>query len=82
MTESMPFHVPSFRIESAVCGHRVYKASWSLHRRRAVGSIKLCEVHIKYSINIHTSGHIYTNQTTYLTFGGCLGIVLTPNSKP
>ena len=29
--ESMPFHVPSFRIESAVFGHHDYKASWSLY---------------------------------------------------
>jgi len=46
MTESMPFQptmVPSFRIESTgtVHGHHVYKAMWSLHQRRAAGSIKV-----------------------------------------
>jgi len=44
MTESMLFQptmVPSFRIESTVHGHHVYKAMWSLHQRRAAGSIKV-----------------------------------------
>jgi len=35
-------------------------------------------------INIHSFTYVgaHTYQRTYLTFGGCLGIVLTPNSKP
>jgi len=35
-------------------------------------------------VNIRSFTYVgaHTYQTTYLTFGGCLGIVLTTNSKP
>ena len=35
-----------------------------------------------FNIRSFTYVGAHTYQTTYLTFGGCLGIVLTPNSKP